>query len=81
MNTKMIFATIAITGLLAIAQQPARLANLSFSNLVLNLNLSHQNALSHQQRLNHLQLAITARAVRGIASPFRFARPHSAVAP
>lgn len=83
-----IFTALAITSLVAIAAQPARLANLPLSNLVFTLNLAHQNALGHQQHLNAFSIANTGRAVRAICggpvrrppapSPFRFVRPPQA---
>ena len=82
MCQKDIIAVLAIAGLFAIAQQPARLTNLAFSHVVFNLNLSHQNAVSHQQQLGGLRLAVTARTVRSLArlSPFRSGWSHVAAA-
>ncbi len=76
---------VALTSLLAIAQQPAAHASLSLSSLVFNLNLSQQNTVSHLQRLGQTTLAVTGRTVaeilRGSArSPFPSfhpARPRS----
>lgn len=80
-----ILTTLALTSLLAIAGQPARLASLPLGNLIFGLNLTHQNAASHQQHLNALGVANTGRTVRAIcmgprpqlrapATPFRFVR-------
>jgi len=83
------FAALALTSLIAIAGQPARLANLPLANLVFALDLTHQNALGHQQRLNAVSLANTGRTVRAIcarpprrapgSSLFHPARPLQAV--
>jgi len=69
MCTKDIVAALAIGSLLAVAQQPACLANLAQANLVFALNLSHQNAVGHLQHLAQLQLAIVGRTVNATLAP------------
>lgn len=60
--------SIAISGFHSVAQQPAMLSNLSYANLVANVNLSYQNALSNQQAMNQLGLAVTGKAVNLVAN-------------
>jgi hypothetical protein len=54
---------IAVANLKAVAEQPASLANMAFSNLVQNTNLAQQNAVSHQQAMNQLSVAIVGKVV------------------
>lgn len=59
---------VAISNLKSVAEQPAMLANLAFSNLLSNLNLSQQNAVSNQQAMNQLTLSITSKAINNISN-------------
>ncbi|HYO12986.1 MAG TPA: hypothetical protein VE685_07325 [Thermoanaerobaculia bacterium] len=47
----------------SVAAQPAILANLSLSNLIQNINLAQQNAVSNQQAMNQLSVAIVGKTV------------------
>jgi hypothetical protein len=53
--------TIAIANVKAIAEQPAMLSNLAYSNMVFNTNQSQQNAVANQQAMNELCVSILAR--------------------
>ncbi|MCK9200903.1 MAG: RebB family R body protein [Gallionella sp.] len=57
-----IVQSVAIGNLKAIAEQPAMLSNLAYSNLVANTNLSQQNAVANQQAMNELGIAVVAMA-------------------
>jgi len=59
---------VAISNIKAIAEQPAMLSNLAYSNLVSNVNLSQQNAISNQQAMNQLTMTITSKAVNRISN-------------
>lgn len=47
----------------AIGEQPAMLSNLVFSNLIANVNMSQQNAVSNQQAMNQLLIAVTGKVI------------------
>jgi len=53
----------AISSLSSISQQPAMLSNLAYSNTVVNVNLSMQNAVANQQAMNELGVAILGKTV------------------
>ena len=57
---------VAIANFKSIAEQPAMLSNLAYSNTVANTNLSWQNAVSHQQAMNELGLSVTAASVNTV---------------
>jgi Killing trait len=59
---------LAAANLKAVAEQPAMLANLAFSNLVQNTNLAQQNAVAHQQAMNQITVAVVAKAVTLVAN-------------
>lgn len=59
---------IAIANAKSIAEQPAMLANLAYANLVNNVNLSQQNAVSNQQAMNQMTLSVTSKAVDKISN-------------
>jgi hypothetical protein len=63
-----IIESIAISNVKAVAGQPAMLSNLAFANLVNNVNLSQQNAVSHQQAMNQLLLTVTGKVVNLVAN-------------
>lgn len=44
----------------SIGSQPGELANLALSNMIMNVNLSQQNAVSNQQAMNQITIAILA---------------------
>ena len=59
--------SVAIANVKSVAEQSAMLANLSFSNLLTNNNLSQQNAVSFQQSTNQLDITVTAKGVNRIS--------------
>jgi len=59
---------VAIGSVKAIAEQPAMLSNLAYSNIVATTNLSQQNAVANQQAMNELGLAVIAAAVNLIGN-------------
>lgn len=63
-----VISAVAIGNLKAIAEQPAMLSNLAYSNVVANTNLSAQNAVANQQSMNELGITVIARATNTIAN-------------
>ncbi|HEV2913447.1 MAG TPA: hypothetical protein VGX92_09210 [Pyrinomonadaceae bacterium] len=59
---------IALNNLASVAETPAALSNLAFSNLIVNINQSQQNANSNQHSMDLLGLAVTAKAVNMVAN-------------
>jgi hypothetical protein len=59
--------SVAIANVKTVAEQPAMLSNLSFSNLLTNNNLSQQNAVSFQQSMNQIAVTVTAKGVNRIS--------------
>lgn len=59
---------VAIGNLKSIAEQPAMLSNLAYSNIVANTNLSAQNAVANQQSMNELGVAVTAKTTAGVTN-------------
>ncbi len=59
---------VAIANLKSIAEQPAMLSNLAYANLISNVNLSQQNALSNQHAMNQLTVSVTSKAVNKISN-------------
>ena len=60
--------SLAIANVKSVAEQPAMLSNLAFSNLITNNNLSQQNAVSNQQAMNQLGLTVTGKTVNRISN-------------
>ncbi len=60
--------SIAIGNVKSVAEQPSMLSNLAYSNLIQNVNLSQQNAVSNQQAMNQLQLTVTGKVVNLISN-------------
>lgn len=60
--------SIAIGNVKSVAEQPSMLSNLAYANLLQNVNLSQQNAVSNQQAANQLQLTVTGKAVNLISN-------------
>lgn len=58
-----IVESIAMANVKSVAEQPAMLANLALSNLIANVNLSQQNAVSNQQALNQICLTVVGKVV------------------
>lgn len=63
-----VVSAVAIGNLKSIAEQPGMLSNLAYSNLVMNTNLSQQNAVAHQQQLNELGIAIVAKGTNTVSN-------------
>ncbi len=63
-----VLKAIAVANVKAIAEQPAMLSNLAFANLVNNVNLSQQNAVSNQQAMNQLAITVTGKIVNLLAN-------------
>ena len=60
--------SLAIANVKSVAEQPAMLSNLAFSNLITNNNLSQQNAVSNQQAMNQLGLTVTGKAINRVSN-------------
>ncbi|MBX3738676.1 MAG: RebB family R body protein [Candidatus Didemnitutus sp.] len=58
---------VAITNLKSIAEQPAMLSNLAYSNVIANTNLSQQNAVANQQAMNELGISIVGKTVNKVS--------------
>lgn len=58
---------VAITNLKSIAEQPAMLSNLAYSNAIANTNLSQQNAIANQQAMNELGISIVGKVVNKVS--------------
>lgn len=59
---------VAIANLKGIAEQPAMLSNLAYSNTVANTNLSMQNAVANQQILNEVGVSVLGKIVNLISN-------------
>ena len=60
--------SIAIGNVKSVAEQPSMLSNLAYANLISNVNLSQQNAVSNQQAHNQLGITVTGKAVNLVAN-------------
>ncbi|MEM9216679.1 MAG: R body protein [Cyanobacteria bacterium P01_F01_bin.150] len=63
-----ILESIAIGNVKSVAEQAAMLSNLSYSNLISNINLAQQNAVSNQQAMNQLNLSVTGKIVNLVSN-------------
>lgn len=63
-----IVQSVAIGNLKAVAEQPAMLSNLAYSNMVANTNLSQQNAVANQQAMNELGISVTGKTVNLVSN-------------
>lgn len=54
---------VATSSVNSIASQPAILSNVMLANLIQNINISQQNAVSNQQALNELGVAVLGKSV------------------
>lgn len=61
-------SSVAVANVKSVAEQPALLSNLAFGNLVANVNLSQQNAVSHQQAMTQLMASVVTKAVNQIST-------------
>lgn len=57
-----VLESIAVANAKSVGEQPAILANIALANLVANVNLAQQNALSNIQAVNSVTLAIASKA-------------------
>jgi hypothetical protein len=60
--------SIAIGNVKSVAEQSSMLSNLAYANLISNVNLSQQNAVSNQQAMNQLGLTVTGKIVNLVAN-------------
>jgi hypothetical protein len=60
--------SIAIGNVKSVAEQPSMLSNLAYANLIANVNLAGQNAVSNQQAMNQLALTVTGKVVNLVAN-------------
>jgi hypothetical protein len=63
-----VLEAVAIGNLKSISEQPAMLANLAYSNMVANTNLSAQNAVANQQGLNELGVSVLGKTVNIVST-------------
>lgn len=63
-----VIESVAISNIKSVAEQPAMLSNLAYSNLVSNTNVSQQNAVSNQQQMNELSVALLSLIVKSFAN-------------
>jgi killing trait domain-containing protein len=55
--------SVAIGNMKSIAEQPAMLSNLAYSNTVVNGNLSMQNSVANQQSQNEVGMSVTGKVI------------------
>ncbi|MEM9216680.1 MAG: R body protein [Cyanobacteria bacterium P01_F01_bin.150] len=60
--------SIAIANAKSVAEQPAMLSSLTYSNSISNVNLSQQNAVSNQQALNQLAITVIGETVNRVSN-------------
>lgn len=60
--------SIAIGNVKSVAEQSSMLSNLAYANLISNVNLSQQNAVSNQQAMNQLGITVTGKVVNLVAN-------------
>lgn len=59
---------IGVANLKSVAEQPAMLSNLAYSNLVANTNLLQQNAVANQQAMNELGISVVGKVVNSLTN-------------
>jgi len=59
--------SIAIGNVKSVAEQSSMLSNLAYADLISNVNLSQQNAVSNQQAMNQLGITVTGKAVNRVS--------------
>ena len=64
-----VVSSVAVANLKSVAETPAMLSNLAYSNDVSNNNLSQQNSVSDQQATNQLGASILASVINSLAKP------------
>ena len=62
-----IVQSVAIGNLKSISEQPAKISNLAYSNVVTTTNLSQQNAVSNQQAMNEVGISVVGKTVNNVA--------------
>jgi hypothetical protein len=60
--------SIAIGNVKSVAEQPSMLSNLAYANLITNVNLAGQNAVSNQQAMNQLGVTVAGKTVNLVAN-------------
>jgi hypothetical protein len=60
--------SIAIGNVKSVAEQPSMLSNLAYANLIANVNLAGQNAVSNQQAMNQLGVTVAGKTVNFVAN-------------
>ena len=60
--------SIAIGNVKSVAEQSSMLSNLAYANLITNVNLSQQNAVSNQQSMYQLGLTVTGKTVNLVSN-------------
>lgn len=70
-----VIESVAISNIKSVAEQPAMLSNLAYSNLVSNANIAQQNAVSNQQQMNELSVAIISLIVKSFANSIKSETP------
>jgi hypothetical protein len=60
--------SIAIGNVKSVAEQPSMLSNLAYANLIANVNLAGQNAVSNQQAMNQLGVTVAGKTVNLVAN-------------
>lgn len=76
-----VIESVAISNIKSVAEQPAMLSNLAYSNLVSNANIAQQNAVSNQQQMNELSVAIISLIVKSFANSIKSETPVDASTP
>jgi len=59
--------SIAISNVKSVAEQSSMVSNLAYANLISNVNLSQQNAVSNQQAMNQLALSVTGNVINRVS--------------
>ena len=59
---------VALNNVSSVAELPAALSSLAFSNLINNINQAQQNAVSNQHAMDLLGLSVTAKAVNMVSN-------------
>jgi hypothetical protein len=60
--------SIAIGNVKSVAEQSSMLSNLAYANLIGNVNLSQQNAVSNQQSFNQLGITVTGKVINRVST-------------
>lgn len=63
---KGILDSISTGNVMAVGDQPAILANTALGNMIANVNMAQQNAVSGQQAMNQLQMTVLGKVVENL---------------